>query len=127
MSFEPRVKLARELATANTITAMIDLSDGLSRDLRHICQQSGAGAILFSDEIPVHDDAVEMRRDGHSPLEHALHDGEDYELLFTSAREFHSNGVTLVGQTTKEPGIWLDQNGVRTPLEPRGWEHRFAR
>jgi thiamine-monophosphate kinase len=101
---------------------MIDLSDGLSRDLRHICQSSGVGAIINAAAIPIHEDAIEMRRDGHSPLEHALHDGEDYELLFTSNAR---HGAFHIGIITAEPGIWLERNGVREPLEPQAWEHTF--
>src|SRR5207247_429028 len=76
MTFTPRIKLARQLAPLG-ITAMIDLSDGLSRDLRHICQQSDVGAVIEADCVPVHDDAVVLSlRDGAPPLQHALHDGE---------------------------------------------------
>ena len=63
---------------------MIDISDGLSSDLRHICRESNVEASVAAAMVPIHEDAIEMRREGHSPLEHALHDGEDYELLFTS-------------------------------------------
>src|SRR5262249_21672555 len=86
MTFEPHVKLARELATSCAISAMVDISDGLARDLGHICQQSKVAAIVDAAAIPIHDDAIKMRRDGHSPLDHALRDGEDYELLFTAPR-----------------------------------------
>jgi len=145
MTFEPRISFAwmmmqmvrgpYRVADLN-ITAMIDLSDGLSRDIRHICAQSSVGAIIFSDKIPVHDDAVEMRRDGHSPLEHALHDGEDYELLLTmagmpteqAARPTTTGEASLnwIGTITAEPGIFLQHSdGRREPLEPKAWEHQF--
>ena len=66
---------------------MIDLSDGLSRDLRHICRESHVGAAVHSSEIPIHPDADMLSRQTcRYPIEHALHDGEDYELLFTTSR-----------------------------------------
>jgi thiamine-monophosphate kinase len=121
MTFEPRVRIGRVLAMAG-VSAMIDLSDGLSRDLRHICEQSGVGATIHAEKIPVHDDAVEMRRDGHTPLEHALHDGEDYELLFTEPPTYR--GLFQIGVVTAAPGIFLqDRDGGVQPLEPKGWEH----
>jgi thiamine-monophosphate kinase len=123
MTFEPRIRLGRQLAESGVATAMIDLSDGLSRDLRHICTESGVGALLDPSTIPTHDDAVEMRRDGHSPLEHALHDGEDYELLFTSGHKELAVVATPIGMITPEPGVWLAMEGGREPLEPKGWEH----
>ena len=89
LTFEPRVKLGREIAPV--ATAMIDISDGLSRDLAHICKSSGVGAIVESGLVPIHPDAVELsRRDQISALDHALNDGEDYELLFTSRRRCSS-------------------------------------
>jgi thiamine-monophosphate kinase len=124
MTFEPRVALARELATAFPLTTMIDLSDGLSRDLGHVCRASGVGAIVYADDVPVHADAVEVARDGRAPLEHALHDGEDYELLFTVTPPGPTAAATRVGVVTPEPGIWIEHaGGRREPLEPKGWEH----
>lgn len=120
MDFTPRVVEARSIG--KLASAMIDLSDGLSRDLRHICHESGVGAIIDAAAIPVHDDAIEMRRDGRSPLEHALHDGEDYELLFTSSLPA---SFPTIGKITGEEGIWLVRDGRREPLEPKGWEHTF--
>jgi thiamine-monophosphate kinase len=64
------------------------------------------------------------RRDGRTPLEHALHDGEDYELLFTGQPAFYF-ACTRIGTVTAEPGVFLQTSpgGQRQPLEPRGWEH----
>src|SRR5262245_28905022 len=58
MTFEPRVFLAREIAKKNRAHAMIDLSDGLSRDLNHICEMSTVGALIDASRIPIHEDAV---------------------------------------------------------------------
>ncbi len=81
------------------------------------------GAIIEAAAVPTHDDAIEMRRDGHSPLEHALHDGEDYELLFTAPQYAAGELGTLIGVITAELGVWLQTAGTSEPLEPKGWEH----
>ncbi len=123
MSFVPRVVLAQQLVQACEVSSMIDLSDGLSRDLKQICDQSRVGAVLHADAIPIHDDAQRMfRLDRRSPLDHALHDGEDYELLFTSP-EFESAVARRIGTIVEEPGMWLESMKAREPLEPRAWEH----
>jgi thiamine-monophosphate kinase len=124
MTFTPRIFQARQLGKTGFVTSMIDLSDGLSRDLAHICRESGVGAVIDASRVPIHEDAIEMRRDGHSPLEHALHDGEDYELLFTGPAHTFRN-YTEIGRITVEREIKLLQNGIVTPLEPKGWEHKF--
>jgi thiamine-monophosphate kinase len=126
MEFEPLVLQGRGAAALGAVNAMIDLSDGLSRDILHICQQSDVGALLYADAIPIHPDAIEMRRDGHSPLEHALHDGEDYELLIIVARAAGEATGIRIGEITAEAGVWLvHPDGRREPLEPKGWEHTF--
>ena len=123
MTFEPRVELGRKLAKEKWhVTSMIDLSDGLSRDLLNLCEASDVGAAIEAASVPVHDDAIEMRRDGRPPIEHALHDGEDYELLFTSsvaAIPF----ATRIGVILAARGITLLRDGKAEPLEPKGWEH----
>jgi len=123
MNFVPRIHEARAIAAAG-VSAMIDISDGLSRDLRHICEQSGVGAILDAASIPIHEDAVTMSgRDGLPPLEHALHDGEDHELLFTSSVGHPS--YVRIGRIVSEPGVFIEAGDKREPLEPRGWQHTF--
>jgi thiamine-monophosphate kinase len=123
MTFTPRIFEAAVLVRKHPITAMIDLSDGLSRDLRHVCEQSNVGAVIDASSIPIHDDAImASRQDRRIPLEHALHDGEDHELLFTTAPDANVPHVRI-GTVTAEPGIFIDRDGQRAPLEPKGWEH----
>jgi thiamine-monophosphate kinase len=101
---------------------MIDISDGLSRDLRHICQQSGVGAIIDAAHLPIHEDAVRLsRQSGRQPLEHALHDGEDHELLFTAAQP-PPIGIQI-GQITADRSLLIEKDGKRQPLIAKGWEY----
>ncbi len=81
LTFTPRVREALRLHELVDLHAMIDISDGLAADLHHICQESGCGAELEADAIPVSVDACRMA-DARPPLDHALGDGEDFELLF---------------------------------------------
>jgi thiamine-monophosphate kinase len=119
MTFEPRVELARQIARQSQPTAMIDLSDGLSRDLRHICRESSVGAVIDAAAVPIHPDAKRMG--GRTPLEHALHDGEDYELLLTCPRDVP--GLHRIGVITPGTDILLRESAVERKLEPLGWEH----
>ena len=124
LNFSPRIELARQLGARGAATSMIDLSDGLSRDVRHLCRQSGVGVVINADRVPVHEDAHALfRRDRRSPLEHALHDGEDYELLFTGPMTV-APLTFCVGVVVPEPGVWLESQSGRVPLEPSGWEHQ---
>ena len=123
MTFEPRIEIARKLASLGSVSAMIDVSDGLSRDLGHICRASGVGALVMAGLVPIHEDTIHMRREGRSPLEHALHDGEDYELIFTGQPAFYF-ASTRIGTIIDEPGVWLQSaEGLRQRLGTEGWEH----
>jgi thiamine-monophosphate kinase len=123
MTFTPRVREARQLAQTGIVTSMIDLSDGLSRDLRHLCRESHVGAAVHSSEIPIHPDADTLSRQTcRYPIEHALHDGEDYELLFTT-REEQPFGY-WIGTITAQEGAVIDED-KSVSLEPKGWEHKL--
>lgn len=131
MRIEPRLTLGRQLATYRPtglpcVKAMIDLSDGLSRDLRHLLAPSTShgqlGARLDPGAIPIHADAVKLSGETGKPaLWHALHDGEDYELLFTSPVR-PPVGVRI-GTVTAEPGVYLGEE----ELGAGGWEHELGR
>jgi thiamine-monophosphate kinase len=123
MTFEPRISQARQLAMTGRVTAMIDISDGLSRDLFHICKQSGVGAVIEVERVPIHPDAVTSGSDGRSPLDHALNDGEDHELLVTGALDDFGAPLVRIGRITRDLEILLSGNKGTTPLTSRGWEH----
>src|SRR5450432_1522858 len=124
ITFKPHVALARELAKKCEITAMIDLSDGLSRDLQHICRQSEVGALIEAARLPLHEDISKIKKSDWRAIDHAVNEGEDYELLFTAPR-CNYPGIFMIGKIRKEPGIeWITEAG-QLPLEPKGWEHTF--
>jgi thiamine-monophosphate kinase len=122
MGFLPRVEMGRKIAPI--ASAMIDISDGLLRDLGNVCRASGVGAIVESGRVPIHADAVELSgRDGVSGLEHALGDGEDYELLYCSGAGESSGGI-CVGRIVEERGIFLeDEKGRVEKARVLGWDY----
>jgi thiamine-monophosphate kinase len=105
---------------------MIDISDGLSTDLSHLCQESGVGAEIEVGLIPR---APYGRGKKQSvALDFVLHGGDDYQLLFTSAKSVPSKiegvQITHIGQTTRKKSMRLIEiKGKQTTLEPKGWEH----
>lgn len=131
LDFTPRVREALALHAAVELRAMCDISDGLSADLNHILEESGCGAVLFADAIPIADAARELSRTSdRTPLQHALSDGEDFELVFAVSPDDGAKllaappvaGLAKIGECVAE-GLWLEQNGRRERLEPRGWVH----
>jgi thiamine-monophosphate kinase len=134
LNFTPRVQEALALHEAAALHAMIDISDGLAADLHHILKESGAGAVIEEAALPI-SAAAFAARDGRTPLEHALEDGEDFELLFTVSAEEGRKllehppvavGLSRIGEITVEPGCRLKRrDGREEPLPPRGWRHAF--
>jgi thiamine-monophosphate kinase len=126
MTFSPRIAMGRALAETGVVTAMLDLSDGLSRDIHQICAASGVGAEIDASAIPIHADAIALsQRDGKPPLEHALHDGEDHELLFSASSDPKLPGIVRVGTILEEQGVWIRSGGRRSVLKAGGWQHRL--
>jgi thiamine-monophosphate kinase len=128
----PRVAEALALNEAVTLRAMIDISDGLASDLGHILEESGnLGADLDASAVPIHPDAVAMsRQDGRTPLDHALGDGEDFELCFVVGPEEAESLAELrfplvrIGLITEAPGLRLrTDDGSLSPIEAAGFDH----
>jgi thiamine-monophosphate kinase len=120
----PRVAAGRVLAAKGAASAMIDVSDGLSTDLSHLCEESGVGALVNEHSIP------RPVLAGGSSLHFALHGGDDYELLFTAPRsarvpaKIASVRVTRIGEIVQRKGMWLvDSHGQQKRFEARGWQH----
>ncbi|MDE6496267.1 MAG: thiamine-phosphate kinase [Duncaniella sp.] len=127
---EARRDIVAELAKAGIVpTAMMDVSDGLSSELIHICKQSHTGCRIYEDRIPIdYQTAVMAEELGMNLVTAALNGGEDYELLFTVPLHFHDRieklpGVKLIGHITKEElgCAMITRDGAEIPLRAQGW------
>jgi thiamine-monophosphate kinase len=132
----PRVVEGRRMADTGDLTAMIDLSDGLATDLRHITRESAVGARVHLDRVPVDDSARAVGAAlGRDPLDWATSGGEDYELLLTcgagaferlaaTVRGATGVALTAIGEITAGPPHieWLDAAGRARPVAA-GFEH----
>jgi thiamine-monophosphate kinase len=131
---EPELVLGAALARIAEVTSCIDVSDGLSTDLHHLCDASQCGAEIEKERIPVFAELPNFARQlGIDVRNVVLHGGEEYALLFTSPlRESELSGklgrpVYAIGRMTRERGVLLKEDGVARPLEPRGWDHFLAK
>lgn len=135
--FQPRVVEAAALHARYELHAGIDVSDGLSLDLHRICLASKCGAVLDLENIPVSQAAVELaKQDGKSALDHALSDGEDFELVLAvppeEARRIVAEQavgvkVTDIGEFVAEAGLGSRTcDGTRSPLSPKGYQHELS-
>ncbi len=134
LNFVPRIPEARSLAEAlgPDLHAMIDISDGLALDLHRLCQASGCGATIREDSLQtvISPDAYKAgQQDGRSALEHALSDGEDFELLFVVAKDAVPKLAALdvdqheIGEVVPETVQLQSTNGTLSPLPAEGYEH----
>ena len=129
IKFEPRVTEAIKIAQMVKVHSMIDISDGLSSDLNRICRQSNVGALINAEQIPI---SQEARKD-KEPLNSALNDGEDFELLFTLSQEDckrllekwdESITVTQIGTITDTKKMQIKMpDGRILDVQPKGYEH----
>ncbi len=133
----PRVEMGQRISRSGVASGMIDLSDGVASDLYHICEKSGVGAEIHEACLPLPERIGEIAKmSGRPVLDLALHNGEDYELLFTvppgvPERKIRAlpgkTGipVTEIGRIVgRRAGYSLvDARGRKTPLKPAGWDH----
>jgi thiamine-monophosphate kinase len=128
LSFTPRVKEALKLVELVMVNSMMDISDGISSDLNHICRLSGVGAIVEAGTIPISDEA----KKANAPLAAALNDGEDFELLFTLSKDNYESlvkkwndplKITRIGTITFEKDIRILVGGKSQVLEAKGYDH----
>jgi thiamine-monophosphate kinase len=123
----PKIIQATLLETLGIVTSMIDVSDGLSSDIGHLCQQSAVGAMITIAKVPIDENLIHH----FSPdvgLEMALNGGEDFELLFTADHEYtlmlETNGFTHIGRITEEAGgILLVTPESSVLFRPHGYRH----
>lgn len=143
---QPRLAVGQFLLARRLATAAIDLSDGLSTDLDHLCEESGLGAVIDAARLPIHSLAAAKE----DALHLALHGGEDYELLFTASpktrlpRRIAGVPITRIGEMHSLPRnfsgsrtggiqsriqllVAKDSGTRRIPLRPAGWEHYRGR
>jgi thiamine-monophosphate kinase len=123
----PRIEVGRWLRQKKLASAMIDISDGLSTDLSHICEESGVGAEILADAIPR---SVIGKPPHEVGLNFALHGGDDYELLFTASpgkripMRIAGVRISQIGHIKPRKGIALrNPAGAVSKLKPGGWQH----
>ena len=112
-------------------TSMMDISDGLSSEMLHICKQSGVGCVLYEDKLPLNEDSKEFAYKLElDPTACALSGGEDYELLFTVAQSDYekiaaNNGLSIIGYITSETEgkNLITRGGNKHALIAQGWNH----
>jgi thiamine-monophosphate kinase len=130
---EPRVGWGIVLGEEHLATSMIDLSDGLSSDLHHLCRESDVGALIEASSIPLDEDVKHLcGRRALDPLALALHGGEDFELLFTVTPESAArvpkrvDGVAIsrIGEITSNSGsVRVREKNHEWDLSPEGFQH----
>ncbi|MBI5778058.1 MAG: thiamine-phosphate kinase [Planctomycetes bacterium] len=130
LSFTPRLRESAVLNRHYKINSMIDISDGLLADLSHILEASNSGAILDEVSIPISRDAYKLKG---SPLQRAMTDGEDFELLFTASlketvRIINDRAlktpIHIIGMITKQKGLYLiSRQGQINRIKPEGYSH----
>jgi thiamine-monophosphate kinase len=128
-NFIPRINESNWIVNNAKIHSMMDITDGLSLDLHRIASASKVGALLNENSIPISKDALKFKE----PLQCALNDGEDFELLFTMSDPdkllkkwpYKDVKLTVIGEITKRRGLIeiIDKFGVKKQIHPKGYEH----
>jgi len=134
---QPRVLVGQAIASRKIATSMIDVSDGIARDLNHICESSKVGSVLYKDKLPGMNSLNSILTYIDIDLSSLqLNSGEDYELLFTTDHDIsdsiisdiqseHGISITEIGKIVDaEQGYYMiDNRNISIPLDPEGWDH----
>src|SRR4030065_2947009 len=122
---EPHAKFYKVEPFLKYINAMIDVSDGLASEVRRICEQSGTGAVLYADSIPIKPITEKAAKAcGKNALDYALYGGEDFELVYTVSKENIGKVKGFkVGEITGEKGIRSTKDGKEEFIEKHGYDH----
>lgn len=124
---ECRLDLARKLVKVG-VNSMIDVSDGVASEIKHICKQSNVGAMIYADKLPLSKDTImDSKKINKNPLDFALYGGEDFELVFTAnknkLKQLKKYDVTVIGEIVdKKYGVKLIKNNKKVDLEI-GFDH----
>lgn len=122
---KPKANLEAAIKIAPFVNSMIDVSDGLAPEIKHICNESNCGAIIFREKIPISQDVRNVAKAlGEDEYDYALYGGEDFELVYTVSKEKLDkiNGF-LVGEITKNKEIKLESKGKSQILLKEGYDH----
>ncbi|HEY0144414.1 MAG TPA: thiamine-phosphate kinase [Thermoanaerobaculia bacterium] len=127
---EPELALGQKLAAIAEVTSCIDVSDGLSTDLHHLCDASETGAQIERERIPIFQELLNYgHRLGTRAQDAVLHGGEEYALLFTSSLPESQlsakvgRPVYAIGRMTRDRGVVLLEDGQPKRLDAAGWDH----
>ena len=127
---EPEVALGIALAKTASVSSCIDISDGLSTDLHHLCEASACGAEIEKERVPVYPDLLTFgAKLGIDVRSAILNGGEEYALLFTSSQRESELSTILrrpvyaIGRVTSGRDVVLKDQGVAKPLQPAGFDH----
>ncbi len=134
---DPQLALGQTLAQTGAVTAMMDISDGVASDLRHICKRSQVSALLHASDLPLSEPFLRFcKKTKQDTTQLALSGGEDYELLFTVTPNRAKNiahllqksdlpQITCIGQITDQDNdiLLTQKDGSKTPLTAMGYDH----
>jgi thiamine-monophosphate kinase len=122
---EPKANLDFALKISPYINAMIDISDGLAPEIRHICKKSSCGAIIYKEKLPISDNVRDVAKHlSEDEYDYALYGGEDFQLLYTVSKEnLDKVDGFLIGDITKGNDIILVDKSKKMKLELIGYDH----
>jgi thiamine-monophosphate kinase len=122
---EPKAQLKKAIKYAPYVNSMIDISDGLAPEIKHICDKSKCGAIIYKEKIPINDDVMRAARAlQEDEYNYALYGGEDFELLYTvSKNNIDKIDGFIIGEIKKEREIKLKFLDKEIKIDKMGYDH----